>query len=135
MCGALAKMLEKNSSLEILDLSNNGIGEQDAFILSEAVFVNKGLRKLILNGNAVGLIGGQNLFSVMDRKGFDAFNVVLHGCNMEQHNSSVTFDPCSPEGHHCLDLSQPYQRAIAMSLYRKCCESGPDVENWKVGGK
>jgi hypothetical protein len=31
-----------------------------------------------------------------------------------------------------LDLSQPYQRAVAMSLYRKCCESGPDVENWKV---
>jgi hypothetical protein len=89
ICGALAKMLEKNSALAVLDLSNNGIGEQDAFILSEAVFVNKGLRKLILNGNAVGLIGGQNMFSVMDRKGFDVFNVVrrhslptLHYCNI-----------------------------------------------------
>ena len=49
-----------------------------------------------------------------------------------QHDATMLFDPCSPEGHHCLDLSQPYQRAIAMSLYRKCCESGPDVENWKV---
>jgi len=126
------QMLELNSTLQVLDLSNNGIGEKDAFILSEAVFVNKGLRQLILNGNAVGLIGGQNMFSVMDRKGFDAFNVVLHGCNMEQHDATMLFDPCSPEGHHCLDLSQPYQRAIAMSLYRKCCESGPDVENWKV---
>jgi hypothetical protein len=34
-------MLEHNSTLQVLDLSNNGIGEQDAFILSEALFVNK----------------------------------------------------------------------------------------------
>jgi Ran GTPase-activating protein (RanGAP) involved in mRNA processing and transport len=133
ICGALAHMLEHNSTLHVLDLSNNGIGEQDAFILSEAVFVNKGLRQLILNGNSIGVTGGQNMFGVMDRKGFDVFNVALHGCNMEQHDASMTFDPALPEGHHRLELAQPYQRAIAMSLYRKCCESGPDIENWKVG--
>lgn len=37
------------------------------------LIVIQGLRQLILNGNALGLIGGQNMFSVMDRKGFDAF--------------------------------------------------------------
>jgi hypothetical protein len=44
----------------------------------------QGLRHLSLNGNSVGLIGGQNMFSVMDRKGFDVFSVLLHGCNMDQ---------------------------------------------------
>ena len=130
ICGTLARALELNSTLQTLDLSNNGIGEQDAFILSEAVFVNKGLKYLVLNGNPLGLIGGQNMFSAMDRKGFDSFSVLFHGCNIEMHDNNL-FDPSSPEGHHCLDLSQPYQRAVAMSLYRKCCESGPDIENWK----
>ncbi len=69
ICGALAQMLERNSTLHSLDLSSNGIGEQDAFILSEAVFVNRGLRHLVLNGNSIGVTGGQNMFSVMDRKG------------------------------------------------------------------
>ena len=27
----------------------------------------QGLRQLVLNGNAVGLVGGQNMFTVMDR--------------------------------------------------------------------
>ena len=40
----------------------------------------QGLRQLVLNGNAVGLVGGQNMFTVMDRCVCSCVCVFVRAC-------------------------------------------------------
>jgi hypothetical protein len=56
-----------------LNLDAARVAAAAAVFAAVGLIVIQGLRQLILNGNALGLIGGQNIFSVIDRKGFRAF--------------------------------------------------------------
>jgi len=63
----LARALEKNESLEVLDLRGNSIGSDGAARLSEALERAPRLRKLKLGENAVGDAGARDLARALPR--------------------------------------------------------------------
>lgn len=77
------------------------------------------MNKLQLDGNPIGRVGGRS--AIFALKTVDV--VTLKGCNissktleeMDEGPTSI-FDPSRPEGVYTLDLSDPYDRAVAREL-------------------
>ena len=128
--GHIGVMIEETQSLKVLDISFCGIQNRDCMVVGEALFRNESLDTVIFDGNPIGKVGGQILFQFMDFKGYSNFELKFDQCNLNFESEGL-FDPSRPEGFHRLDLSNPFERAIAQYLYRKSCNNGPDVENWK----
>lgn len=57
----LATLVENNTDLRYLDLSNNEIGNQGAIALGRALGVNRALQYLDLSGNCIGSSGAEGL--------------------------------------------------------------------------
>lgn len=124
----LARSLEKNKSMQTLDLKSNNIHEKTAVIFAESLFSNKTLSKLILDDNPLGRLGICALMATPSK-----VFLSIENCTFQEQGS---FNPESPNGYYRLDLSKAYDRAIAGSLQRLAAadEGGENWKNEKLNG-
>ena len=141
---ALGSSLMSNRVLRHLNVSNNGLDARACFTLCIGVLEHPALTKVIMDGNPVGMEGAKALMLVPLLAG-DRVELSSAGCNINittstspkktigpgaipsgpvhfdgtgaQH-ASQSFNTSSPCGDYHLDLSKPYQRAIALCLLR-----------------
>lgn len=105
-------------TLTRLDLSNNRIGEQGAFVIADGMDRNKTIVHLAMDGNPVGSAGGRELLRAMRELG-DLRDISLKGCNVKQCDKNLfAFDPTMPAGPYSLDLSKKFDRAVASQLIK-----------------
>ena len=140
---ALASSLGKNNTLTYLDLSYNALGSAAGEVIGDSILDNKILKTLILDNNNLGstacvtiCIGVcQNL--AIKRLSLDENPIgeagakmimqvpVLIGnrvdlsaanCNTVMRDSSCWYDLANPCRTYSLDLSKPFERAVAFSV-------------------
>ena len=124
LCSAiegLARALQANTSMKLLDLRSNNIQEKTAVVFAESLFSNKTLSKLILDDNPLGRLGICALMATPS----EVF-LSIENCTFKEQGS---FNPESPNGYYRLDLSKAYDRAIVGSLQRLA--AADQGENWK----
>ena len=112
-----------NTSLKSLILANNQIDAAACFTLSIGTIENRVLTKLNLDGNPIGENGSRALVLVPMTVG-DRCSVSARNCNVimrnGQNNSDdgCNFDISNPTGTYVLQLTHPFQRAVAFALLR-----------------
>ncbi|OQR86100.1 hypothetical protein ACHHYP_10970 [Achlya hypogyna] len=114
---AIGCALQENITLEKLDLSQNNIPSKAAFVIAQALHVNNTLSHLCMDGNPLGRIGGRTLLQAISSASDKVLSISVVGCNFELDDSSL-FDPQDATGTYDLDMSEPYDRAIACELLR-----------------
>ena len=141
---ALGSALMSNRVLRYLNVSNNGLDARACFTLCIGVLEHPTLTKVIMDGNPVGMEGAKALMLVPLLAG-DRVELSSAGCNINITTSSspkksigpgalplgpvhfdgtgalhasASFNMSSPCGDYNLDLSKPYQRAVALCLLR-----------------
>ncbi|OQR84608.1 hypothetical protein THRCLA_10811, partial [Thraustotheca clavata] len=114
---AIGCALHENITLEKLDLSQNNIPSKAAFVIAQALHVNNTLTQLYMDGNPLGRIGGRTLLQAISSATDKCLNISVIGCNFEIDDSSL-FDPQDATGTYNLDMTDPYDRAIACELLR-----------------
>ncbi|KAG9399729.1 NLR, CARD domain-containing protein 3 [Aphanomyces cochlioides] len=114
---AIGCALQHNMCLETLDLSQNNIPSRAAFVIAQSLHANDSLATLLMDGNPLGRVGGQTLLQAISTAGHRNLHISLAGCNFEidDHGS---FDPLDATGSYDLDMTLPYERAIALELLR-----------------
>jgi len=135
---ALGDMLTNNSSITHLDVSHNRINLEGAMALSEGIKNNQNLLSLELGFNPMGITQG----TVCNISGVQAIVEALkNNGNLEtvgltnvqsgggtNRGRASRFDPKNPDGHYVLDLSQPWDRFLAETLYDRMMDEGG--ESW-----
>ena len=142
---ALAQSLHTNVSLTHLDLSYNALGHDGGLALGDAIIDNRHLKHLILNnnnidatacfticigaienaalerlslnGNPIGHQGARALMLVPVTAG-DRVNITAYSSNILIRDSKCWFDPNHACRDYSLDLSHPFERAVAFMLLR-----------------
>lgn len=111
--------LLKNKVLKILDLSNNGLGPKAAFAMSVALLCRESaLELLVMDGNPVGVTGGQALLRVLTRMDHRA-HLSLRDCSF--HGGSIG-ERWVIKDEYNIDLSNP----ILYCLARDILQGSPD---------
>lgn len=112
---ALGDALMDNNKLRHLDISNNGITPSACFVISTACVENQSLHRVIFDNNPIGEAGAQALMIVPITVG-SRCKVSAEKCNVAMSDPTCWFSHSSPLGFHHLDLSKPYDRAVAYAL-------------------
>ena len=135
---ALGDMLTNNSAITHLDISHNRINLEGALALSEGIKNNQNLLSLELGFNPMGMQQGMThnlsgVEAIVDALKSNG-NLETVGLTNVQTGGSThrgrasRFDPKNPDGHYVLDLSQPWDRFLAETLYDRMMEEGG--ESW-----
>jgi Ran GTPase-activating protein (RanGAP) involved in mRNA processing and transport len=112
---ALGDALLENSTLCHLDISSNNINASATFTISTGIIENKSLTRVIISNNPIGEAGAQALMQVPMTVGARC-NLTAERCNCGLQDSKCWFSHSNPLGMHHLDLSKPYERAVAFAL-------------------
>ncbi|KAH8069322.1 hypothetical protein JL721_6145 [Aureococcus anophagefferens] len=105
--------LLKNRVLKVLDLSNNGLGPKAAFAMSVALLGRmSALELLVMDGNPVGVTGGQALLRVLTRMDHRA-HLSLRDCSF--HGGSIG-ERWIINDDYTLDLSVPILYCLARDI-------------------
>jgi hypothetical protein len=112
---ALGDSLLENRSLETLLLANNNISASACFTISIGLEMNLALRRVCLDGNPIASQGAQALMNVPSVVG-SRIDLSARGCNIDIIDDSCWFDQSNPCGTYSLNLSKPFERAIAFKL-------------------
>ena len=109
-----------NNSLRKIDLSNNAITPRSAFVLSVCMLRNETLTSCVLDSNPVGVIGGKSLLRLPILVG-NRLEVSLTDADLKQRDDQCWFDPdeLRAETEYKLDMTNPYERAVAYELLGK----------------
>lgn len=139
----LAKALEFNSTLTELDLSHNGLGWAAGEALGDAIMENRTMKRLILcnnnftssatlsvcvgiaenfnmkfvnlNENPIGEAGVKAIMQISVAVG-SRMTISAANCNTITADDRCWYDPTHPCRDYKLDLSKPFERAIAFHL-------------------
>eukprot|EP00606_Chrysophyceae_sp_TOSAG23-5_P000693 GSChrysophyteH2.ASY1.ANO1.40.1 assembled CDS len=112
---ALGDALLENSTLQYLDVSSNSINASATFTISTGIIENKALTRVILSNNPIGEAGASALMQVPMTVGARC-NLSAERCNCGLIDTKCWFSHSNPLGKHELDLSKPYERAVAFAL-------------------
>ena len=112
---ALGDALLENTTLEFLNVSSNSLNASAIFTISTGIIENKALRRVILDNNPIGEAGASALMQVPLTVGARC-SLSAEKCNCGLVDPRCWFSHSNPLGRHELDLSQPYQRAVAFAL-------------------
>lgn len=77
--------------------------------------MNLALRKVCLDGNPIADQGAQALMNVPASIG-SRIDISASGCNVDIVDDSCWFDQSNPCGNYRLNLSNPFERAIAFKI-------------------
>ena len=139
----LASALRNNSSLTYIDISFNSLGKEGGEMLGDSILDNKTLltlkisnnslnstacfticvgieenfvlREVALNDNPIGIFGAKALLEIPVTCG-SRLKVSADRCNISLHESNFPFDRMDLTGQRTLDLSKPFERAIAFKI-------------------
>jgi hypothetical protein len=114
----LVECLHCNTSLEMLDLSDCGIGPDTAFVLEDALQSHVNMRTFLLADNPLGDAGLRSvmrlLIAIRDIRSCDVRD--HRGSDASVHQVKVRF--AQPGGMYRLDLRYPHERATLRTLLR-----------------
>jgi hypothetical protein len=119
-CDYLGAALE-SSSLKVVDLSYNRIGQNQALILASYLEDCPNVRKLVLDGNMLTQAGARMILQATktaageEAEFFADVSMLNCGIGIVDHSA---FDPTEPAGDYELDLKDKYSRNILLSLFR-----------------
>ncbi|CAM9404329.1 unnamed protein product [Chrysoparadoxa australica] len=142
----LSVALQVNHKIEELDISYNGVGCAATLALMAAMMDNSTLKKLNLNGNALGKGGGEAVFQTLAHGNRPSsglsFEISIVDCIINDRGAEEQrgmkgqlFDPRAPNGYYKLDLSVPYDRMQAKQLAQLACmQSGECWRGEKLNG-
>lgn len=141
---ALGNALLCSLHLQELNLTQCRVGVVGAVCLADGVRENptKALRKLTLDGNPLGALGGRAVLAALRELEADR-EISMVACNLAAIEATPPwpdrpeFDPSMPGGSYHLDMSRPYDRAVANELLRQARRSGGHDEwrNVRVDGR
>ena len=155
---ALAESISVNTSLTYLDLSYNAIGKEGAVVLGHALLnnhtlihldltannidgtgcfslcvgliENRHIRRFLLDGNPIGVLGAQVVMQVPMLVG-NRINISVAKCNIAIVDSSISFDFGNLLKEYVLDMSNPFERSQAfMILYLIACHHTYQIDSW-----
>ena len=112
---ALGDALLENEVLQHLNIASNAINSSACFTISMGVIENKALRYVNLDNNPIGSAGAAALMLVPINVG-SRCKISAEKCNTGLSDSMCWFSHSNPLGRHRLDLSRPYERAVAFAL-------------------
>ena len=112
---ALGDALMENVSLKYLNVASNGITASACFTISTGCIENQALHRLIMDNNPIGEAGANAIMIVPLQVGARC-KVSLEKCNVAMSDPKCWFSHSNPMGFHHLDLSKPYERAVAFAL-------------------
>mmetsp|Transcript_22581 Transcript_22581/g.42113 ORF Transcript_22581/g.42113 Transcript_22581/m.42113 type:complete len:1139 (+) Transcript_22581:708-4124(+) len=119
----IGESLYENKTMEILSLASNNIDGEACFVICAATEHNFTLRKLCLDGNPIGEMGAKSIMNIPNIIG-SRLEISCLGCNTGVRQKVGSFDEMEPFGMYDLDLTVPYQRAVACRLLSiVCCNS------------
>lgn len=111
----LGASLLENKVLQTLVIRNNGITSTACVSLCIGIGQNLAMKEICLDENPVGLRGAAAIMNLPMIVG-DRVRVSAASCNTQLKDSSCFYDPSNIVGSYLLDLSQPFQRAVAFSI-------------------
>ena len=122
---AIGGALFTNKTLRTLILSNNNIQGRAAFTIAVGCRENSSLEVLDLRSNPIGQAGGRAFLSVPAMRG-DRLQLQLECCNMSIVDSAFEYDrttqlphePLDVNNRYTLDLSKPHRRAVGLEVLR-----------------
>jgi len=112
---ALGDALLENMTLQFLNVSSNNLNASAIFTISTGIIENKALTRVVLDNNPIGEAGASALMQVPMTVGARC-SLSAEKCNVGLTDAKCWFSHSNPLGRHELDLSQPYQRAVAFAL-------------------
>ena len=112
---ALGDALLENMTLQFLNVSSNNLNASAIFTISTGIIENKALTRVVLDNNPIGEAGASALMQVPMTVGARC-SLSAEKCNVGLSDAKCWFSHSNPLGRHELDLSEPYQRAVAFAL-------------------
>jgi hypothetical protein len=114
----LARSLRHQATITHLDVSYNMILPRGVMVFAHALATNGALKDINLNGNSVGHIGCSSVLRAVRQlaKSKRVINVHYRAENLAFHDASI-FDRDNPSGEYALDLSSPYDEAVACWIH------------------
>ena len=137
--GAIGNALLTNNHLTTVNLAHNDIATIGAVVLADGIRENSTVKDLTLDGNPIGSLGSRAILAAM-RSLEEERHISVLECNMMAMDLDTVglpeFDPADPGGSYCLELSRPYDRAIANELLRLLRASGgyDEWQNVQING-
>ena len=115
----IGSSLIENSTLRHLNLENNNITARATVTISTALrtWTNR-LKTLNLRHNPIGERGARAVMDLQVKLGSSAAKIDIGDCAVKLAAPTCWFDPRSPGGYYDLNLSSPYNRAVAIELLR-----------------
>lgn len=134
----LADVLQENSVIEEIDLSNNLLDAKSAFWLSYGLRINTSLKSFIVNGNPIGSSGIKFLLQSINsnEKGKMENLKMKETETIVQAQKQQIFDPLNVERDYVLELSNIYDRVILYHLLdidEKIFQISPEEEEMHQG--
>ncbi|GLD96601.1 hypothetical protein PINS_up005284 [Pythium insidiosum] len=114
---AIGEALLSNTRLEKLNLSNNNVPAQGAQAIASALKLNDYITQVNLDGNPLGQTGGRALLHAVASCSERQLQISMEGCNFDLSDADA-FDPSETTGNYNLNMSIPYERAVALELLR-----------------
>ena len=113
----LCHSLRTNPTITDLDLSYNNIKPKCAFVLAAVLESTHSLRNIWMNGNCIGSFGIQLLMRAVRVASArnHLVNVFVQDVSLS-YNDATIFNRAEASGKYDLDLSKPYDQAVASSL-------------------
>ena len=131
------EVLQENTTLEEVDLSNNLLDANAAFWLAQGLRINTTLKSFIMNGNPIGSSGIKFLFqSLNENKNGKIENLNLKETEVIVQSKNISFDPMNVEKEYSLDLENINDRIILFHLLDidwKISQNWSEEENYQQG--
>jgi hypothetical protein len=112
---ALGDAIQQNSVLESLNVSNNSLDTVACLTICIGVIENIHLRHLIIDENPIGEQGAKAIMLVPTLIG-SRLKISCRKCNIAIKDPKCTFDSDKVLNEYSLDLSKPFQRAVAITI-------------------
>lgn len=111
----LGGVVMENKTISTLLLGHNGIDSRACFTLCVGLQLNPTMRVLGIEGNPIGRDGARALLDAPIVIG-SRTSLLSGGCNTSLRNRDFPLNRDAPSGTYSLDLSKPFQRALAIKL-------------------
>ncbi|CAM9587870.1 unnamed protein product, partial [Discosporangium mesarthrocarpum] len=115
---AVGASLHTNSSLETLGMESNAINPRACFVICQALMCNTSIRSIDLGRNSLGKVGASCVMALPAELG-DRVKVNLSHCNFMVDCEECWFNADKLKSSYNLDMDEPYDRAIGISIMRR----------------
>eukprot|EP01032_Pedospumella_encystans_P009853 gene9853-11567_t len=110
---ALGDALQDNKVLKTLNVASNSIDSVACLTICAGVLENEALEHVVFDGNPIGEQGAKTLMLLPTMVG-SRVRISAGGCNIGIRDVNCTFDSAALVRKFELDMSNPYERAVAL---------------------